>query len=336
MPGRRLLPETRSQIIILRDENYSIRQISNRLNLPKSSVFNTIKYFNETGAFAYPKPAGRKLSTTPATDRVILLASKRDPFASSSLIKSNLPAPAPSNRTIRRRLVKSGYKSYKPAKKPCLSKKNIKDRLAFCGKYRHWTEDQWARVMFSDETTICQFGAFSRHVRRPKGKRYDPHYTIKTVKNAPKVMVWGAITTAGRSGLWFMPKDTTINGRVYLTILQEKLQPFMEIRNCTFFQHDGAPCHQCKLVSTWLRGRNIEVIGPWPGNSPDINPIENCWHQVKCKVAQRNPTSVPDLIETIKDVWVNDITPEYCANLINSMPRRIATVLEQKGQHCKY
>ena len=66
---------------------------------------------------------------------------------------------------------------------------------------------------------------------------------------------------------WFMPPSTTINSHVYLDILQEKLKLFMNITNSNKFQHDGAPCHRAKLVSSWLRENGVDVIGTWPGNS---------------------------------------------------------------------
>ena len=133
-----------------------------------------------------------------------------------------------------------------------------------------------------------------------------------------------------------MPKNTTINGQVYLGILQEKLPPHMNILNCTTFQHDGAPCHRTAAVTNWLRQEGIELLGPWPGSSPDLNPIENMWIVMKQKVVQKHPTSEASLIQAIKDVWATEITQEYCLSLASSMPARIKAVLASKGQCTKY
>ena len=110
----------------------------------------------------------------------------------------------------------------------------------------------------------------------------------------------------------------------------------MEIKDCSHFQHDGAPCHQTKAVPKWLEDTGIEVNGLWPGNSPDLNPIENCWNLLKTKVASNDPTPLKDLKEKIKTVWVSEISPEYCERLCTSMPRRIRDVLDKNGFHTKY
>ena len=77
-------------------------------------------------------------------------------------------------RTVRRRLLDVYLLSRRASKKPLLSKKNIKDRLAFYRKYREWTVEQWNRVIFSDETPFRLFGTSGRDlVRRRKGERFN-------------------------------------------------------------------------------------------------------------------------------------------------------------------
>ena len=89
--------------------------------------------------------------------------------------------------------------------------------------------------MFSDETMESQLYTFCRHVRRPLKHWDNPHYIVPTVKNASKVMIWAAICAGGRSGLWFMPEDTSINGTVYLKVLKNKVPSFMEIKRYSHF-----------------------------------------------------------------------------------------------------
>ena len=63
-----------------------------------------------------------------------------------------------SAHTVRPRLLDYGLVSRRAAKKPLLSKKNVKDRLKFCRKYNDWTAEDWCKVIFSDEVPFQLFG----------------------------------------------------------------------------------------------------------------------------------------------------------------------------------
>lgn len=261
----------------------------------------------------------------------------KNPTASASAISNLLPVQI-STRTIQRRLhTEFNLKAYKAAKKPLLSVKNIRDRIAFCNRVQHWTPEMWSRVLFSDETSVKQFAnRGSATVRRPPGKRYDPRYVIPTVKHSASVMIWGSFSISGRGNLWFLPANTTMTASNYLELLKDRLQTMMEVRQATIFMHDGAPCHQAKTVKNWLATQNIEVLGPWPGNSPDLNPIENLWTLVKDKVAAHQPGSYNDLIAAVKEVWCKEITPELCQKLVQSMPARVKEVIKNGGKSTRY
>ena len=81
--------------------------------------------------------------------------------------------------------------------------------------------------------------------------------------------------------------------------------------------------------------RNRIAVLDWPGNSPDLNPIENVWNVLKSKVSLRNPASIQELKTAIMNVWCNEITPELCRRCIASMPRRIKAVLDAHGGSTK-
>lgn len=54
----------------------------------------------------------------------------------------------------------------------------------------------------------------------------------------------------------------------------------------------------------------------WPGNSPDLNPIENLWNYTKNKVANKQPPNAKVLVDSVKDIW---ISVEYCQSFIASI-----------------
>src|SRR5882762_11828674 len=91
-----------------------------------------------------------------------------------------------------------------------------------------------------------------------------------------------------------------------------------------------------KKASKWFKDNSIDVM-VWPAQSPDINPIEHLWVDLK-KALNKYPNpanGVHELWERVVEEW-NKIPPETCQNLIESMPRRIQAVIKAKGGHTKY
>jgi hypothetical protein len=52
------------------------------------------------------------------------------------------------------------------AKKPLLTEKMVRKRIAFCKEHWAWTETDWENVMFSDESTFRLVNPRSMKVRR--------------------------------------------------------------------------------------------------------------------------------------------------------------------------
>lgn len=99
---------------------------------------------------------------------------------------------------------------------------------------------------------------------------------------------------------------------------------------------DGAPCHRAMSVKKFLASKKIQIL-PWPGNSPDMNPIENLWAIIKRRLKTKNITTEDQLIKTVEKIWYED--PEIqslCPKLIESMPNRIDDNIANKGFHTKY
>ena len=95
------------------------------------------------------------------------------------------------------------------------------------------------------------------------------------------------------------------------------------------------PRHKAKVVMRWLEEKGVEVL-KWPGNSSDVNPIENLWAIIKKKVSQTNPTSLHKLKTVIKSIWHSDIDRNVCKNLSDSLPSHIENIIKSKGYHIKY
>ena len=173
-----LTTEVRASIIVLAEEGYSQRAIAERLCVSKTAVQETIARKTTTGSIVPKKRPGRPRKTTKRTDQMMRRIVTSQPSASSSFVQAQLPPHVQvSTATIRRRLCNDfKLRSYRPAIKPRLSKKNIRDRLKFCQQHLNWTVDDWPHVMFSDETLIRQFNPTNVSIRRPTNERYNIRY----------------------------------------------------------------------------------------------------------------------------------------------------------------
>ena len=103
----------------------------------------------------------------------------------------------------------------------------------------------------------------------------------------------------GTAALYFLPVGGAMNGSPYVNFLREKLQLHMAVHQCSVFIDDGAPCRRPKVVKNFLNQQRINML-EWPGNSPDLNPIENLWSTIERKVAEQQPSSLLGLQHAIK------------------------------------
>ncbi|KAL0181528.1 hypothetical protein M9458_023934, partial [Cirrhinus mrigala] len=157
-----------------------------------------------------------------------------------------------------------------------------------------------------------------------RGEAQNPCCLRSSVKFPQSVMVWGAMSSAGVGPLCFL--RSKVNAAVYQDVLEHFMLPAADqlYGDADFiFQQDLAPAHSAKATSTWFK------------DSPEFNPIENLWGIVKRKMRYARPNNAEELKATIRATWAL-ITPEQCHRLINSMPHRIAAVIQAKGAPAKY
>ena len=80
----------------------------------------------------------------------------------------------------------------------------------------------------------------------------------------------------------------------------------------------------------------MEVL-EWPGNSPDLNPIENLWSIVKTRLRKQDCTTKTKLIQSVIHIWYHDDEiKNICKKLVLSMKKRVDLVLKARGGHINY
>jgi transposase len=156
--------------------------------------------------------------------------------------------------------------------------------------------------------------------------------------NGAVLGVWAAINSKGKTDLYFY--EGRLNSVTYQEILKKaetQLNALLPTNNHIFMQ-DGASCHTSHSTQEFLEDEckyDFWDKTEWPGNSPDLNPLENVWAYLDSKVKARMPGNKEDFKRKLKEEWAK-ITPDTLRKFVSSMPRRIQAVLDADGKHTKY
>lgn len=338
-------PTALSDITNRLNSGESSRQIARAVGVSKSYINN----MRNTIAPDTPRP---KAGAPPKlTDREKRLAARLITFgqieyateATKVINRDRVDHVSP--YTVRRALKQADMVARRPIKKPMLGARHRKARLKWALEHRNWTSDDWMRVIWSDETKINRIGSDGKvHVWCRKGEGLTDRRCQPTVKfGGGNIMVWGCLTWAGVGILAKI--EGRMNSEQYCSILTSSLVPTMAA--CTLlpgfppqdqliFQQDNDPKHTSRLAKSWFEEAGIQPM-PWPAQSPDLNPIEHLWYQLKRKITayQEPAKGVHELWSRAQAEWAK-ITVEACRRLIESMPDQVEAVIKAKAGPTKY
>jgi transposase len=334
------------------DIGLSRGEIQRDLGIGKNATQTWADRYERDGEMKRKKGSGRPRVTTEAEDRYLKVQCKRNRKSTAvelaKTIKKN-GKPKATVRTIRNRLLEIGYPARIARKKPLLTKVQMKKRLQWARDHKDWTIQRWTKVLWSDESFFTLFPHTGRqYVRRQPGEAMREDCLAKTVKHGGgKIMVWGSFHA---SGTGILKRITgTMDKNKYHTILTRTVIPEIKKLNAQeindviwTFQQDNDPKHTAKKNKKYLENKlkeeevKFEVL-PWPSQSPDLNPIEHVWNKLKNALRDRpeRPSSLDQLFEFVKEEW-EKLPKDYLRVLVESLPRRIEAVIENRGGSIPY
>ncbi|GFW46851.1 transposable element Tcb2 transposase [Trichonephila clavipes] len=167
--------------------------------------------------------------------------------------------------------------------------------------HHNWTEQDWACVLFSDESKFSLSSDCRRQlIWRESGTAYRPE-NIQEKDRYPicTIMVWAGIMMNGRTRLYVVANGT-VTGQRYI---DEVLLPHVRL----------------------FRG------------AVDLNPIENVWDALGRQVSGRNypPTNKNTLIRALTEEW-DKLPQQLLDNVVQSTVRRVECCITLHGGQIPY
>jgi transposase len=322
------------------EEGFSQRKISEKTSIPRSTVQRILRNYLTHNTLMRLKGSGRKKSLNEEDREILKKKVNENGMISAKKLAIEIAKKTKkiiSGRTVHNELKNMGFISAIPRKLPLLSSKNIYNRFELCKIWSSWTLKIWNKILFSDETKINLFSSDGRVKvwRKPKSALDNKNILPTTKHGNGGLMIWGCVSYNGVGNLEFI--DGIMDKVAYKRILVENLESSREklgLPSDFIFQQDNDPKHTSKYVKDFFEENGINVL-TWPSQSPDLNPIEHLWDYIKREVRKANPKNIKDLKAKVREIW-NNVSPDFCRKLINSMPKRVEAVVRAKGKHTEF
>ncbi|GFW15384.1 transposable element Tcb2 transposase [Trichonephila clavipes] len=318
MSQRRRLPNSlRWRAVGWMEMGLSQADVARRLNVSRSVVQRLWdQYQSEDSVSRRPVP-GRPRATTPAEDRFLALSARRRRTTTvPQLVADHFQA---SGRRI--------------------SATTRRNRLCWAREHVSWTQQQWASVLFTDESRFTMESDSGRLlIWREQRTRYHQSNTVERHSyRGGGILVWAGISLGGLTDLHVFHGGTVTGLRYRDEILDPYVRPYAAaIGNDFILMDNNARPNRAGIVEEYLEVHGLERM-EWPVRSPDLNLIEHLWDYLGREVAALNPPprSLHELKQGLLCVWSSFPIP-VSDNLINSMGNRCRQCIQVRGGHIHY
>lgn len=204
------------------------------------------------------------------------------------------------------------YVSYISATKIASQKKTLRSSQAKTERVQLLRAKYWSQVkevelkdlVFLDEMGIL-LGLTRSHARAKPGERA---YDYKPFYRGSKVSVIGAVTVS--KVLAVMTLDDSMDAAAFKVYVSKCLVP--QLWKGAVVVMDNLPAHKVKAIAPLIEavGARILYLSPY---SPEFNPIEHWWSQLKAFLRQFSPKTAQKVDLLIK-IAMYLINPQHLRN----------------------
>ena len=307
--------------ILLREEGIAVTRVG---------VHDFIRRVEERGSLMRAPGSGRPSKIVTAVKAIVERQMQDDDETTATQIHAMLSARGYdlSLRTILRCRTSIGWTFRGSAYCQLIRTVNMEKRLAWALEYK---DDDFEDVIYTDECTI-QMESHRRFCCRKEGQ---PPRLKPRAKHPFKVHVWAGISKKGRTGICIF--TGMMDRFVYIDIIKRTLLPFLNdvYPSGHRLMADNDPKHTSIAAREFLEKNGVNW---WrtPAESPNMNPIENLWHEMKEYVRREvKPKTKDELVSGIEEFW-KTVDVAKCGKYIGHLKKVIPKVIEVKGAATGY
>ena len=126
-----------------------------------------------------------------------------------------------------------------------------------------------------------------------------------------------------------------MDSQKYIEILEKSKDQLNELHpNRYILLYDNDSKHKSEMYLDYYIQNDIRLL-EWPAYSPDLNPIENIWANIKNKLGARVYNNKDTLEAEIKYYW-DVYAKDYSEIVVQSMKKRIDACILKGGKRTGY
>ena len=300
----------------------------------KQGIRQFLKLYQESGSIARKPGSGLPPKLSPPVQQLIEGAMRSDDETTATQLQLQaMLAPRHiyvSLSTIVRNRSELGWTYRGSAYCQLIRRENKEKRLRWATAHLH---DNFDDVVWTDETTV-QLETHKRYCYRKVGERPLPK---PRAKHPVKVHVWAGISKSGATEVCVF--EGIMNAELYCEILQKTLLPFLNRQFPNPSTHrlmqDNDPKHTSRAAQAFFARHGVNW---WktPPESPDMNPIENVWHELKEFIRSTvKPRNKQELVEGIVRFW-STVDVHKCCKYICHLKKVLPKTVELAGEPTGY